>query len=71
MNQEKANDGQSFLTPQMFLLPSLCLTILPLILDCQHYWVECWFKRGRRGEGDREKEKGDAGLPPGFVPVDI
>lgn len=70
MNQEKDNDGQSFLTPRLLLLPSPRLTILPLMRGCQHYRLEYWFKEGRRRERDRERERVDAGLPPGFVPVD-
>lgn len=74
MNQEKANDGQSFLTPHVLLLASLYHTVLPLILNSVSGLRLCI---GLKGEGDRsvkererEREKVAAGLP-GFVPVDI
>lgn len=74
MNQEKANDGQSFLTPHVLLLASLYLTVLPLILNpVSGLWIMVvyWLKGRKREECEREREKVAAGLLPGFVPVDI
>lgn len=60
MNQEKANDGQSFLTPHVLLLASLYLTVLPLILNSVsglQLTIVYWFKGRKKEECERERER--------------